>query len=71
MTLFKRWVQLLIYWTTWVFENKPDFSSLFCSEMVTKVLQLGDFLPSAINPSEQTPADVIAYDCFKERVQIK
>lgn len=53
------------------FENKPDFSSLFCSEMVTKVLQLGDFLPSAINPSEQTPADVIAYDCFKERVQIK
>jgi len=53
------------------FENKPDFSSLFCSEMVAKVLQLGDFLPSAINPSEQTPADVIAYDCFKERVQIK
>jgi len=53
------------------FENKPDFSSLFCSEMVAKVLQLGDFLPSAINPSEQTPADVITYDCFKERVQIK
>lgn len=53
------------------FENKPDFSSLFCSEMVAKVLQLGDFLPCTINPSEQTPADVIAYDCFKERVQIK
>ena len=45
-------------------ENEPDFSSLFCSELVTKALQVGGVVSSDINPSEQTPEDVANFECF-------
>lgn len=51
-------------------ENEPDFSSLFCSELVCKALQLADVVCQSLNPSEQTPADVVSYGCLDERVQI-
>lgn len=44
--------------------NQPDFSSLFCSELVTKALQIADVVPPCINPSEATPADVAKFSCF-------
>ena len=50
--------------------NEPDFSSLFCSELVCKALQLAKIAPDYLNPSEQTPADVIDYECFDLRIQI-
>ena len=52
------------------FENEEDFSSLFCSELVCKALQVADVVTSVINPSEQTPADVIGYRCFDKRIEI-
>ncbi len=50
-------------------ENKPDFSSLFCSEMVAKVFKIAGLVDC--NPSEQTPADVVSYKFLADRVQIK
>lgn len=50
--------------------NEPDFSSLFCSELVCKGLQLAEVVSDLINPSEQTPADVIKYECLERRIQI-
>jgi hypothetical protein len=44
--------------------NEPDFSSLFCSEMVAKALQVGGVISEQVNPSEETPADVMDYLCF-------
>lgn len=52
-------------------ENKPDFSSLFCSEMVAKALKIGGILPENYNPSEATPADIVNKDFLAERIQIK
>ena len=49
--------------------NKPDFSSLFCSEMVAKVFNIAGL--TKVNPSEQTPADVVKYNFLSERIQIK
>ncbi|MEE9356609.1 MAG: hypothetical protein V3U75_13550 [Methylococcaceae bacterium] len=53
----------------WGLENKPDFSSLFCSEMVAKAFKIAGLIDC--NPSEQTPADVVKYDFLANRVQIK
>lgn len=50
--------------------NEPDFSSLFCSELVCKALQLASVVSDCLNPSEQTPADVIKYDCLERRIEI-
>ena len=52
-------------------ENKPDFSSLFCSEMVAKAFKVADLLDYDYNPSEATPADVIKFGFLEERIQIK
>ncbi len=52
-------------------ENKPDFSSLFCSEMVAKAFKVAGLLNADYNPSEATPADVVKYDFLAERIQIK
>ena len=51
------------------FENAPDYSSLFCSEMVAKAYEIAGLFEG--NPSEQTPADVIKYPFLGDRVQIK
>lgn len=52
-------------------ENKRDFSSLFCSELVTKALQEAGVVSSDINPSEQTPQNVVTFPCCKEPVLLK
>jgi hypothetical protein len=53
------------------FRNRPDFSALFCSELVTRALQLARVVPPQINPSEQTPANVLTFPCWKPPVLIK
>lgn len=52
-------------------ENDACFSELFCSELVSKALQIADIIPDWINPSEQTPADVVKYDIYKKAVLLK
>lgn len=51
--------------------NEPDFSSLFCSELVTKALQIAGVVPAYVNPSEITPADVSRFECFDEPIKIE
>ena len=51
-------------------ENEPDFSSLFCSELVTKALQVGGVVSDDINPSEQTPEDVANFACFDDALPL-
>lgn len=51
-------------------ENEKDFSSLFCSELVTKALQVAGLIDDNINASEQTPADVAGFDCFSDAVRL-
>ena len=51
--------------------NQPDFSTIFCSELVAKALQIAGLVDPRINPSEATPDDVIKYPCFKEPVVLK
>jgi hypothetical protein len=41
-----------------------DLSALFCSELVTAALQIADVVDPYINPSKQTPADVVNFPCF-------
>ena len=52
-------------------EMEPDFSSLFCSELVSKALKIAGIIVDEINPSEQTPADVCRYSCFETPIKIK
>lgn len=40
------------------FENEPDFSALFCSEMVATAYKLWGLLPEGYNMSEATPENV-------------
>ncbi|MEM8845370.1 MAG: hypothetical protein AAGB35_10065 [Pseudomonadota bacterium] len=51
-------------------ENTPDFSSLFCSELVTKALQLGGAVSTQLNPSEMTPVDCTEFSCFDQPTRI-
>ena len=51
-------------------ENDVDFNSLFCSELVTKALQIADVVDCNINPSEMTPADVGRFSCFGDAVRL-
>lgn len=53
------------------FSNEPDFNSLFCSELVAKAYQVGGIICQNINPSEQTPKDIISYDIYDDYVIIK
>lgn len=45
--------------------NHPDFSHLFCSELVSKALQIAGVVDTKINPSEITPADVVNFNCLQ------
>ena len=47
--------------------NEEDFSSLFCSELITKALQLGGVVPKSINASEMHPEDVMQFKCLGPR----
>lgn len=48
--------------------NKPDFSNLFCSELVAKAYKKAGLFFG--NPSEQTPADVLKLPFIKEKILI-
>ncbi len=52
-------------------ENEPDFSALFCSELVARALQIAGVIPESVNASELTPADVVGLSCFDEPVLLK
>lgn len=52
------------------FTNQPNFDALFCSELVTRALQLAQVIDPKLNPSEQTPADVMAFPCLKQPILI-
>lgn len=51
--------------------NPTNYDYLFCSELVTRSLQLAGVIDESINASEQTPVDVMSFPCFKEPVLIK
>jgi hypothetical protein len=51
-------------------ENEPDFSSLFCSELVAKAYQVAGILSKDINPSEQTPEDIMNLDILERGSEI-
>jgi hypothetical protein len=51
--------------------NNPDFSALFCSELVTRALQMAGAIDETLNPSEQTAADVMQFPCFKKPLLIQ
>lgn len=51
--------------------SHPDFSKLFCSELVVKALQIAGAAPPTINPSECTPADVCGLGCLYPMQAIK
>jgi hypothetical protein len=52
-------------------KNQPDDSALFCSELVTCALQLAGVVDETLNPSAQTPADVMQFPCFQSPVLIQ
>ncbi|MEO0373589.1 MAG: hypothetical protein AAF329_02960 [Cyanobacteria bacterium P01_A01_bin.17] len=52
-------------------ENTPDDKALFCSELVTRALQIAGVVESHINAAEQVPADIIQFPCFQPPVLIK
>ena len=49
------------------FNKWKDSSSLFCSELVVKALQIAGAIEPHIDASLQTPKDAIALPCFQER----
>jgi hypothetical protein len=62
-----RWIgKLFGRWTN----AHEDLRKMFCSELVTKALQEINRVPADINPSEQTPADVLQFPCLDTPVQI-
>lgn len=52
-------------------ENQADYSALFCSELVTRALQIAGVVDETVNPSEQTPAQVMEFPCFESPILIK
>lgn len=53
-------------------QNDPDFTTLFCSELVAKALQIAGAIDEPnLNPSEQTPRDVVHLPCFQSPVELK
>lgn len=51
--------------------NQPEFSTLFCSELVAKALQIAGAIDPSLNASEKTPGDVVNFPCFKDPVVLK
>lgn len=60
---FKGWFK------SW-FKAKRNYKRLFCSELVTKALQIANRVNCSINPSEQTPEDVAEFPCLGQKIQI-
>lgn len=57
-------------WFRWLFRNKPDLRTLFCSELAVKALQIANRVSCDINPSEQTPEDVSEFDIYSQKLLI-
>lgn len=52
-------------------KNSPNYRALFCSELVTHALQRAGVINTQLDPADQSPADVMKFDCFKPIVQIR
>ncbi|MBW4521427.1 MAG: hypothetical protein KME16_17235 [Scytolyngbya sp. HA4215-MV1] len=52
-------------------ESPADDSALFCSELVTRALQIAGVLDENINPAQQTPAELMQFSCFESPILIK
>lgn len=51
--------------------SNTDFSALFCSELVTRALQIVGRVFPDINASATTPANVIAFPCLMPPIDIQ
>ncbi len=52
-------------------DNTPDDTALFCSELVTRALQIAGVIDDLINAAEQVPADIVKFPCFKPPILIQ
>ncbi len=52
-------------------EGLQDDQALFCSELVTRALQVAGAIAPTLNAADQTPAAVMAFPCFHPPVLIK
>jgi hypothetical protein len=59
------------FWDGLGLTNDPDFSRLFCSELCARALQIAGRLPQDLNPSEETPASLLARDIFQAGVELR
>lgn len=50
---------------------QPDDSALFCSELVTRALQVAGAVANTVNAAEQTPANVMEFSCLASPVLIQ
>ncbi|MGD1903317.1 MAG: hypothetical protein ACFB9N_13875 [Geitlerinemataceae cyanobacterium] len=51
--------------------NDENLSTLFCSELVAKALQIAGLLDDNLNPSEFTPSDVVNLPLYGQPLQFK
>lgn len=51
--------------------SNEDLSTLFCSELVAKALQIAGVVDPKLNASEQTPGDVVNYPIYGKPIQFK
>lgn len=58
------------FWDSIGLANDPDFSRLFCSELVARAFQVAGILPPEYNASEATPADIVGLSIFGRRVEL-
>jgi hypothetical protein len=52
-------------------QNLPSEHAFFCSELVTRSLQIAGVVDPTINPAAQTPAEVMTFDCLQPPVLLK
>ncbi|MCG3180569.1 MAG: hypothetical protein BIFFINMI_02931 [Phycisphaerae bacterium] len=65
------WLRVLTFPLAWTRSRRPDLRRLFCSELVTRALQVAGRVDASVNPSEQTPADVAKFDCLGPAEEIE
>jgi len=51
--------------------SSEDLSTLFCSELVTKALQIAGVVDASLSPSEQTPRDVVNFPIYNAPILFK
>jgi hypothetical protein len=52
-------------------DRLPDDHAFFCSELVTRALQIAGAIAPDLNPADQTPAEVMQFPCFQAPILIK